>query len=70
MFVSSFPIAIKYSTSKCIDKIDLFLEEAKTMLRIGGYHDYIVNLQGLVYNQNKNGVNIPEVRMTLLNKLY
>ena len=36
---------MKFPTSNDFEKIDLFLEEAKTMLRIGGYHDFIVNLQ-------------------------
>ena len=56
-----FPIAMKYPTSNDVGKIDLFLEEAKTMLRIGGYHDYIVNLQGLVCETNGKGDKIPEV---------
>ena len=53
---------MKFPTSNDFEKIDLFLEEAKTMLRIGGYHDYIVNLQGLVYEINEDDDRMPEVR--------
>ena len=60
---SRFPIAIKCSISKEPQKIDLFLEEAKTMLRIGSYHDYIVNLQRIVYEVNEDGDTIPEVSL-------
>ena len=63
-----FPIAIKCSISKDPQKIDLFLEEAKTMLRIGNYHDHIVNLQGLVYETNEDGDKIPEVSFSYIIK--
>ena len=33
-------------------EIDLFLDEAKSMLEIGSYHDNIVNLQGVAYKMN------------------
>ena len=52
---------MKYPTSNDFEKIELFLEEAKTMLRIGGYHDYIVNLQGLVCEIDGDGDKMPEV---------
>ena len=32
--------------------ISLFLDEAKSMLEIGTYHDHIVNLQGITYCWN------------------
>ena len=32
--------------------IELFLDEAKTMLEINEYHDHIVNLQGLIVGWN------------------
>ena len=62
----SFPIAIKYPSSKELQNIDLFLEEAKTMLRIGSYHDYIVNLQGLIYNDDEGENKIPEVSIKMM----
>ena len=62
----SFPIAIKYPSSEELQNIDLFLEEAKTMLRIGSYHDYIVNLQGLIYNNDEGGNEIPEVSIKMM----
>ena len=52
---------MKYPTSNDIEKIESFLEEAKTMLRIGSYHDYIVNLQGMVCEMKGDGDKIPEV---------
>ena len=62
----SFPVAIKYPSSAELQNIDLFLEEAKTMIRIGSYHDYIVNLQGIIYNENEGGNKIPEVSIKIL----
>ena len=32
--------------------IELFLDEAKTMLEINEYHDHIVNLQGIIVGWN------------------
>ena len=61
-----FPIAIKYPSSNELQNIDLFLEEAKTMLRIGSYHDYIVNLQGLIYNDDEGENKIPEVSIKMM----
>ena len=62
----SFPVAIKYPSSAELQNIDLFLEEAKTMIRIGSYHDYIVNLQGIIYNEDESGNKIPEVSIKKL----
>lgn len=62
----SFPVAIKYPSSAELQNIGLFLEEAKTMIRIGSYHDYIVNLQGIIYNENEGGNKIPEVSIKIL----
>ena len=62
----SFPIAIKYPSSEELQNIDLFLEEAKTMIRIGSYHDYIVNLQGIIYNEDEGRNKIPEVSIKKL----
>ena len=36
------------------DELPLLLEEAKTMWRVGGYHENIVNLQGMTARE-KNG---------------
>ena len=62
----SFPVAIKYPSSAELQNIDLFLEEAKTMIRIGSYHDYIVNLQGIIYNEDEGGNKIPEVNIKMM----
>ena len=62
----SFPIAIKYPSSKDLQNVDLLLEEAKTMLRIGSYHDYIVNLQGIIYNNDGGGNKILEVSVKMM----
>ena len=45
-----FPVAIKFAQNIGTEKTALFLDEAKTMLQIGSYHDFIVNLQGIIYN--------------------
>ena len=47
-----FPVAIKCAQNIGPEKTTLFLDEAKTMLQIGSYHDFIVNLQGIIYNTN------------------
>ena len=38
--------------TKNAKEVELFLEEAKSMVQIGEYHDHIVNLQGLIYDVN------------------
>ena len=56
-----FPIAIKTLLSADALQIDTILDEAKSMLQIGKYHDHIVNLQGITYEldeQNKPEVSI------------
>ena len=35
------------SCRESYDEVDLLLEEAKTMWRVGAYHENIVNLQGM-----------------------
>ena len=40
-------------------QIDTILDEAKSMLQIGKYHDHIVNLQGITYELDEQ--NTPEV---------
>ena len=35
--------------NKKLDDLDLLMEEAKTMLSVGNYHENIVNLQGITY---------------------
>ena len=57
-----FPIAIKCAQNIGPEKTSLFLDEAKTMLQIGSYHDFIVNLQGIIYNSNEEDEQAPEVR--------
>lgn len=57
-----FPVAIK--TPKMADSMDIemILDEAKTMLEIGTYHDYIVNLQGIAYERANKFGNLSHVR--------
>ena len=43
-----FAIAIKVPNQGI--GVELFLDEAKSMLEIGEYHDNIVNLQGICYS--------------------
>ena len=47
-----FPIAIKTSKIEDFRGIDLFLDEARSMIEIGTYHEHIVNLQGVTYSWN------------------
>ena len=46
-------MAIKTSLKQDLEDISSLLEEAKSMVQIGQYHNHIVNLQGLVYEHNK-----------------
>ena len=51
-----FPIAVKNPRNLSTDQIEIFLDETKSMLELGTYHDHIVNLQGislLLDNENK-----------------
>ena len=41
---------MKNSTNHNNNDIDLLMDEAKTMLSVGTYHDNIVNLQGISYD--------------------
>lgn len=49
MFPFSFPIAIKSPHMTEQEGIKLCVDEAKSMTKIGAYHDHIVNLQGVSY---------------------
>ena len=40
----------------------MFLEEAKSMLEIGEYHENIVNLQGVIYGHEDIQKGLPKVR--------
>ena len=44
-----FPIAIKSPLNVDAQEIESFLDEAKSMLQIGEYHNHIVNLQGIAF---------------------
>ena len=62
-----FPIEIKHPHPKmdgCFnnEEMQMFLEEAKNMLKIGEYHENIVNLQGLVYGKEDIEKGLPKVR--------
>ena len=44
------------------DDLDLLVDEAKTMFSIGGYHENIVNLQGIGYEVDQINKCISTVR--------
>ena len=46
-----FPVAIKAPRTTNDNELQTFWEEAKSMVEVGTYHDYIVNLQGIVVNE-------------------
>ena len=54
-----FAIAIK--VPKPGTSVALFLDEAKSMLEIGEYHDNIVNLQGISYGVNEDKRSLSKV---------
>ena len=60
-----FPIAIKTPRKNSIHEIELFMDEAKSMLTIGSYHDNIVNLQGISYKLDATTKNITNVSVML-----
>ena len=66
---NGFPIAIKCTQNIGPEKTCLFLDEAKTMLQIGSYHDFIVNLQGIIYNMSNADDQTPEVNLSLMHLL-
>ena len=43
------------------DEMQLFLEEAKSMLEISDYHENIVNLQGVIYGKEDIDKRLPKV---------
>ena len=56
--ISSFryPVAVKSPRDNTKGHIEEFLEEVKSMLEINSYHDNIVNLQGITYDNIKDGL--------------
>ena len=56
-----FPIAIKTPLNVDAQQIHLFLDEAKSMLQIGEYHNHIVNLQGIAYEVNEQDRQLSKV---------
>ena len=49
LIIFRYPVAIKKPTSSFMHEVNIFLEEVKSMLEINGYHENIVNLQGITY---------------------
>jgi hypothetical protein len=47
-----YPVAIKCPKASMPGGIDVFLEEAKSMLEVDDYHANIVNLQGMTYKNS------------------
>ena len=65
-----FPIAIKTSKSEAFQGIEMILDEAKTMIEIGSYHNHIVNLQGVTYSLNLEEKRFLDVSNDIDNYLY
>ena len=61
MFHFSFPIAIKSSRIGDSQSVNLLIDEAKSMMEVGLYHDYIVNLQGVTYGFNEETYRLNDV---------
>ena len=64
-----FPVAIKTSKSEAFQGIEMILDEAKTMIEIGAYHNHIVNLQGVTYSLNLEEKRFLDVRNDINNYL-
>ena len=58
-----FAIAIKDPLNNNYEEILAFLDEAKSMVQIGDYHNHIVNLQGIIYETSEIGKNMTQVIM-------
>ena len=58
-----FPVAIKSPKKVDSQSVKLFLDEAKTMVQIGEYHNNIVNLQGIIWDEIVKNNKFPEVRI-------
>ena len=61
-----FTVAIKHPHAKTdgnfdTEEMQMFLEEAKSMLEIGEYHENIVNLQGVIYGHEDIQKGLPKV---------
>ena len=54
-------MAIKTPKDADAHTIQLFLDEAKTMLQIGKYHDFIVNLQGIILKTHEDNKQVSDV---------
>ena len=48
----------------------MILDEAKTMIEIGSYHNHIVNLQGVTYSLNLEEKRFLDVSNDIDNYLY
>ena len=64
-YIFRFWVAIKTSLRQESEDISSLLEEAKSMVQIGQYHDHIVNLQGLIYEHSKVETNLCKVCKTI-----
>ena len=47
--------------------LDLLMDEAKTMYSIGGYHENIINLQGISYTPDFKTGNLRQVSVNYVN---
>ena len=64
-----FPIAIKMPKNTNTQEVALFLDEAKTMLEVGVYHEHIVNLQGIAHKKGEAGESFAEVQYIIYHLL-
>ena len=60
--LSRFPIAVKGLKGSSRKDIDLLLDEARCMVKVGKYHQNIVNLQGVSYKVNQREKTLEEVK--------
>ena len=64
----SFPIAIKSSKLGDTQSVSLLMDEAKSMIEIGIYHNHIVNLQGVTLGFNPKTHQLTDVSIQKIEK--
>ena len=67
-----FPVAIKVPNTFDVPEITLFLDEIKSMIEVGTYHEHIVNLQGVAYELDEHNQSLKKVSICQIigNKSY
>ena len=62
-FFIRYPIAIKTSQNIDPQEFNSILDEAKSMIQVGKYHNHIVNLQGITFKVEKDNGILSEVSL-------